>query len=100
MAHVNRYLVVDTWENAGASTVGGCTGRQLDSFHSLDSAKALALQRMAYGNVGVVVVDQVGGETVFPRPETDEDEPEPDSESRLRRAGSGMTRAIHTKRPA
>ena len=73
----------------------GCAGRVLDSFLKLDSAQALALQRMAYGDVGVVVVDQVNGEKVFPGSDEDENE-EPDSAVRLRREGPaawGTTRS-------
>jgi hypothetical protein len=43
----------------------------LGSFNKVDSARALALQRMAYGDIGVVVVDQATGEQVFPRADAD-----------------------------
>jgi hypothetical protein len=93
---VNRYVVVDTWEEDGTVTCG-CAGQVLDSFFSLDSAQALALQRMAYGSVGVVVVDQVNGEKVFPLPDVEDNEEDPDSGVRLRRAGAAAWGATRTK---
>jgi hypothetical protein len=64
---VNRYVVLDTeWVSAKAISVGRWRGEVLDSFFSLDSARALALHRMAYGDIGVVVIDQLSGEKVFP----------------------------------
>ena len=93
---MKRYVVVDTWDEDGTVTCG-CAGRVLDSFIQLDSAQALALQRMAYGNVGVVVVDQVVGEKVFPGPDHGEEDEEADSAVRLRRAEPGAWGATRTK---
>jgi hypothetical protein len=59
--------VIDTnWEDDCPSPMG--QGRQLGGFNKRDSAKVLALQRMAYGDLGVIVVDMMTGERVFPAP--------------------------------
>lgn len=67
---MNRYVVLYTgWVGEEAVTIAGWTGRLRDSFASRDSAEALALRRMAYGDLSVVVVDNVKDELVFPRKE-------------------------------
>ena len=69
---MERYVVLDTaWLDDEAVTLGGEHGKVLGRFMSSDSARALALQRMAYGDRGVVVVDRVDGERIFPRPGLD-----------------------------
>ena len=83
-----RYVVLNPrWIDAEAVTVGSWKGRLLASFATLDSAKALALQRMAYGDRAVVVVDRVGEERVFPSS---------DAEAQGNGEPSSGTRAIGT----
>jgi hypothetical protein len=64
-----RYAVIDTDFDDNAPEQQPLQSRVLGTFHTEDSAKALALQRMAYGDLGVVVIDQETGERVFPRDE-------------------------------
>ena len=62
---MQRYVVIDThWEDGCPAPMG--QGRQVGSFVKPDSAKALARKRMAYGDLGVVVIDIMSGEQVFP----------------------------------
>jgi hypothetical protein len=64
-----RYAVIDTSFDEGEAEQRGYRSRVLGTFNTEDSAKALALQRMAYGDLGVVVIDQETGERVFPSDE-------------------------------
>lgn len=65
---MTRYIVLDThWIDDGEDTDWNGRGQVLGTFRSHDSAKALALQRMSLGDIGVIVVDLVKGERVFPR---------------------------------
>ena len=63
-----RYAVLDAAEEENATELWGHRGKLLDSFRTEDSAKALALHRMAYGSAGVVVIDGITGSQVFPPP--------------------------------
>ena len=87
---MQRYVVVDTdCAEDGAEVVPGAPrGRLVDSFRTEESAKALALQRMSYGDVGVVVFDSVSGKQVFPRPDATGggEEHTPSSGTRLTRS--------------
>jgi hypothetical protein len=80
---MKRYVVIDTdWEDDCPSPMG--RGRQVGSFRKPDSATALALQRMACGDLGVVVVDIMSGKQVFPAVAGNEAEGERPSATRLR----------------
>ncbi len=83
-----RYVVVDVAEDVGATDLWGRRGRLLDSFRTEESARALALQRMALGDVEVVVIDGLSGTQVFPVPEPSGESKEetPSSRSRLVRS--------------
>ena len=61
-----RYVVLDTNWVRTIETLPGWTGLVLGRFRTLDSARALVLQRMAYGDVGLAVVDSASGEKVYP----------------------------------
>lgn len=61
-----RYVVIDTNWNHGVEAVSGWNGTVLGRFKSLDSAKALTLQRLSYGDTGIVVVDVVSGGRAYP----------------------------------
>ena len=65
---MTRYIVLDTHRgDDGGEAPGGMRGRILGRFQSHDRAKALALHWMSSGDIGVVVIDLVQGERVFPR---------------------------------
>ena len=68
-----RYLVVDTGQAGDIEGLPGMSGVVIDRFRTEESARALALQRLAYGDTGVVVVDAESGEVVYP-PADDVDE--------------------------
>jgi hypothetical protein len=98
---MNRYVVLDTgWVDEEAVTISSWTGHTLDSFRTYDSAKALALQRIAYGDLTVMVVDRKTGERVFPAAESESDhEHRPGSEMRPAVApGIRATRAARKER--
>jgi hypothetical protein len=64
---MSRYAVLDcNWVDEEAVTLCGHTGRELDRFDTIDGARALALQQMAYGDLGVVVVDLLAQQRIFP----------------------------------
>jgi hypothetical protein len=67
-----RYAVISVAEEADATELCGHHGKLIDRFRSEESARALALQRMAFGDVGVVVIDAATGSRVFPPPEATE----------------------------
>ena len=61
-----RYVVIGpSWGDMG-DTLAGWSGTVLARFMSLDRAKALTLQRMAYGDTGIVVVDSASGRQTYP----------------------------------
>jgi hypothetical protein len=67
---MERYVVLDTTQpHQEGESAEGHQGRVLGSFASQDSAKAVALRRMAQGDLGTVVIDRVDGKRVFPRSE-------------------------------
>jgi hypothetical protein len=61
-----RYVVLDTSGDWEPTEVAGHRGTVLGRFRSEESARALALQRLAYGDRGVIVVDSAAGEVVYP----------------------------------
>jgi hypothetical protein len=61
-----RYVVIDTNWVRSSETLPCWPGSVLGRFNTLDSAKALVLQRMAYGDEGVVVVDSASGRQAYP----------------------------------
>ena len=62
---MQRYVVIDkNWEDDCPSPMG--QGKHVGGFDTPDGAKARALQRMAHGDLGVIVVDTMTGEQVFP----------------------------------
>jgi hypothetical protein len=70
-----RYLVLDTAEDGEVEGLPGQRGLVLDRFHTEESARALVLQRLAYGDRGVIAVDSATGEVVYePVDEADEHE--------------------------
>ena len=62
-----RYVVLDTSWDGMEEGLAGWKGSVLARFNTLDSAMALTLQRMAYGDQGVIVVDSVSDRQAFPR---------------------------------
>jgi len=60
------YVVIDTSWKQGEEKLAGWSGTVLGEYRSLDSAKALTLQRMAYGDTGIVVVDSTSGGRAYP----------------------------------
>jgi len=67
---VERFAVIDTNWDDGNSPLAGWTGHVLGRFNTLDSAKALVLQRMSFGDTGVVVVDVRSSDRVYPPEES------------------------------
>ena len=61
-----RYVVLDTRGDWEVTEVAGHEGTILWRFHSEESARALAMQRLSYGDRGVIVVDTVTGAAVYP----------------------------------
>ena len=59
-------MVLDTRWDEMDEGLAGWKGSVLARFSTLDSAKALTLQRMAYGVRGIMVVDSVSGRQEFP----------------------------------
>ena len=63
---MERYAVIDTNWDDGNEPLAGWTGHVLGRFNTLDSAKALVLQRLSFGDTGVVVIDIRSGERLYP----------------------------------
>jgi hypothetical protein len=83
-----RYVVLDVhWVDDYAVTFGSHTGQQIDRFHTLECGRALALQRMANGDLGTIVVDSVTGECVYPPPEDQASEADGEPASGTREQG-------------
>ena len=61
-----RYVVLDTWASRGAADVAGHRGKPIGEFNTEKIAKTMALQRLARGHRGVVVLDTETGLIVFP----------------------------------
>jgi hypothetical protein len=78
-----RFVVIDLAEDPDATPLWGRRGRLIDSFQTDESARALALHRMALGDVEVVVIDGVSGDQVFPDPKAASAAETPSSETRL-----------------
>jgi hypothetical protein len=98
-----RYVVLDTsWLDDHAASFGAYTGRELDSFHTFDCAKALALQRMAAGDLGVIVVDRLANDRVFPAStgEAHDTEDPPGSGTRANSAAADTTARSRVKSSA
>jgi hypothetical protein len=96
-----RYVVLDTSWLDDAVSFGAHTGREIDRFHTLDCAQAFALQRMAVGDLGVIVVDLLTNDRVFPV-STDEahDEDPPGSGMRANSGAAGTTARSRVKSSA
>ena len=60
------YVVLETRWDEGDEIIAGWSGEVLGRFETQDSAKALALQRIAYGDTGVVVVETATRKCVYP----------------------------------
>jgi hypothetical protein len=67
---VERYAVIDTNWDDGTDPLAGWTGHVLGRFNTLDSAKALVLQRMSFGDTGVMVVEVRSGARTYPPEES------------------------------
>jgi hypothetical protein len=67
---VERYAVIDTNWDDGGEPLAGWSGHVLGRFMTLDSAKALVLQRMSFGDTAVVVIDVHTGKRVYPPDDT------------------------------
>lgn len=67
---MERYAVIDTNWNDGSEPVAGWAGHVLGRFNTMDSARALVLQRMAFGDTGVVVIQVHSGARVYPPDES------------------------------
>ena len=100
MGQVRRYVVLDTeWVSERAASVGEWRGEQLCACHRLDNATALALHVAAYGNDGVIVVDQKTGEKVFPTPDAETNhEAVPPPRRKLSQTVLRSTRASRVKK--
>ena len=64
-----RYMVLDTLDDWRATEVAGHRGALLGEFNTMESAKALVLQRLAQGDCGVIAIDSTAGVVVFPTAE-------------------------------
>jgi hypothetical protein len=96
-----RYVVLDTSWLDDAVSFGAHTGREIDRFHTLDCAVALTLQRMASGDLGVIVVDLLTNERVFPASAGDaHDEDPPGSGMRANSAAADTTARSRVKSSA
>ena len=87
-----RYVVLDTGDDYRAIRLGECCGTLLAEFHTEESATALVRQRLAHGDRGVVAVDSLTGEVVFPR--------EPSQPSERGPRVSGMRPRVSAAEPA
>ena len=67
---MERYAVIDTNWDDGSEPLVGWAGHVLGRFNTLDSAKALVLQRLSFGDTGVVVIDIRSGERLYPPEES------------------------------
>ena len=67
---MERYAVIDTNWDDGTDPLAGWTGHVLGRFNTLDSAKALVLQRMSFGDTGVVVIEVRSGDRKYPPEES------------------------------
>ena len=61
-----RYVVLDTLGDWDTTEVAGRRGTVLGKFRSDESARAMVLQRLAYGDRGVVAMDARTGKVVYP----------------------------------
>ncbi len=67
---MERYAVIDTNWDDGNDSIAGWSGHVLGRFNTLDSAKALVLQRLSFGDTGVVVIEVRSGDRVYPPEES------------------------------
>jgi hypothetical protein len=81
-----RYVVVDLSRTGEDTQSAEYPRTVLDTFNTMESAKALVLQRMAYGDVTVVVIDAYTGRQVFPDPQDTPRSGKPISQSGTRPA--------------
>ena len=61
-----RYVVIDTLGDWDTIEIAGHRGTLLGEFRSNESARALVLQRLAYGDRGVVALDAATGAVLYP----------------------------------
>ena len=63
---MDRYAVIDTKWDSEDERLAGWSGHVLGRSNTFASAKALVLQRMSFGDTGIVVVGLPSGERVYP----------------------------------